>query len=197
MQDHVYAWCIINLTQRGRWCGAKQKYQNRLYRNHTTHWVLNSYVHSITGVTVASFKLAIMLYPQSYNLTWVLVDFLIGYVLVSGGVVVGKRGTCSPFFQFSNTKRCPFRRSLASYGLAAWLHLLGCVALSSLPAGTRVGSGQLGRGSPWLNARTGHGKYSLLGFSTFPCKGRGSSQRRRERERESGRESWERELCAL
>ena len=32
-----------------------------------------------------------------------------------------RRGTRSPFFQFSNTQRCPFRRSLASLGLSAWL----------------------------------------------------------------------------
>ena len=93
MRDRVYVWYIINLTQHGRWRGANQKkIKKRLYRNHTTHWVLNSYVRSVTGVTIASFKLAILLYAQSYNLTWVLVAFLVGSVLVSGGVVMWRRG---------------------------------------------------------------------------------------------------------
>ena len=69
-----------------------------------------------------------------------------------------KRGTRSPFFQFSNTQRCPFRRLLALLGSSP----------SSLTAGNRVGSGRLGRGSPWLDARTGRGKCSLLGFAAFP-----------------------------
>ena len=59
-----------------------------------THWVLNSHVRSVAGVTIPSFGLAIMLYAQSYNLTCVLVAFLVGSVLVSGGFVMWRRGKC-------------------------------------------------------------------------------------------------------
>ena len=44
-------------------------------------------------------------------------------------------------------QRCPFRRSLALLGLAAWLVSI------SLTAGTRICSGRLGHCSPWLDPR--------------------------------------------
>ena len=50
--------------------------------------------------------------------------------------------------------------------LLCWAWLRGS-SLSSLTAGTRVGSGRLVHGSPWLNARTGRGKRSLLGFAAW------------------------------
>ena len=43
---------------------------------------------------------------------------------------------------------------------------LSCVAC--VTAGTRIGSRRLVRGSPWLDARTGHSKHSLLGSAAFP-----------------------------
>ena len=51
--------------------------------------------------------------------------------------------------------------------LLCWAWLCG-LSPSSLTAGNRVGSGRLGRSSPWLDARTGGGKSSLLGFAVFP-----------------------------
>ena len=69
-----------------------------------------------------------------------------------------EKGKRSPFFQFSNTRHCPFRRLLASRSSAAWL--------VSVVFGRRHSRRLRGLvcGSPWLNARTGHSKRSLLGF---------------------------------
>ena len=145
-----------------------------------------------------------MLYAQSYNLTWVLVAFLVGSVLVSRGVVMWRRGKCSLFFS-SQT------HSIVSFAgrLLRWAWLRGS-SPSSLIAGTCVGSGRLGRGSPWLNARTGRGKRSLLGFAVWDTgpvdEGEGacaysvSWESFRERGwREAGESFWrearERELC--
>ena len=87
-----------------------------------------------------------MLYAQSYNLTWVLVDFLVGYVLVSGGVVEGKRERARSFPVLKHAALSLFPGCFLRW---AWLHAL---SPSSLTVGTHVGSGRLGHGSPWLNA---------------------------------------------
>ena len=51
--------------------------------------------------------------------------------------------------------------------LLRWAWLRGS-SLCSLTTGTRVGSGCLGCGSLWLDARAGRGKRLLLGFVAFP-----------------------------
>ena len=74
-----------------------------------------------------------MLYAQSYNLTWVLVAFLVGSVLdLDPEELWGGEGKSPRPFSSSQT-RCPFRRSLASLGLAA-VRVLGsspCMQLYS------------------------------------------------------------------
>ena len=94
-------------------------------------------------------------------------------------------------------QRCPFAGRLLR---VAWLCGL---SPSSLTAGTRVGSGRLVCGSPWLNARTGRGKHLLLGFAVFPVR---SSRRReaacasehvlRDHRREGQERGWRERACA-
>ena len=68
-----------------------------------------------------------------------------------------EKGKPLAHLQFSNTQVTFTGR------LLRWAWLRGS-SPSSLTSSTRVGSRRLGRGSPWLNARTGRGKRSLLGF---------------------------------
>ena len=72
-----------------------------------------------------------------------------------------RRGKRSPFFSSQTRSVVPFAGRLLRW---AWLR---GSSQSSLTAGTRVGSGRLGRGSPWLNATAGRGKHSLLGFAAW------------------------------
>ena len=97
-----------------------------------------------------------MLYTQSYSLTWVLVDFLVGYFRFPEELRWGKGERVRPSSRSQIRSVVPFAGHLLCM---AWLH---GSSPSSLTAGTRVGSGCLGRGFPWLNARTGCGKHSPL-----------------------------------
>ena len=111
-----------------------------------------------------------MLYAQSYNLTWVLVAFLIRSVLVRSELWCGEGESTRPSSSSQTRSVVPFAGCLLRW---AWLR---GSSPSSLTARTRVSSGRLGRGSPWLDARTGRGKCSLLGFAVFPvlsCRHRG------------------------
>ena len=73
-----------------------------------------------------------------------------------------RRGSARPSSSSQTRSVVPFAGRLLRW---AWLR---GSSPSALTAGTRVGSGRLGRGSPWLEARTGRGKRPLLGFAVFP-----------------------------
>ena len=153
-------------------------------------------MRSVTGVTIASFKLAVFLYAQSYNLTWILVASSSDLFSFSEQLWCGKEERACPSSSSQTRSIVPFAGRLLCW---AWLH---GSSPSSLTAGTHVGSGHLVHGSPWLDARTGRGKRSLLGSVAFPV----VSSRfcfRACLERESGERGWreageslERESCA-
>ena len=110
---------------------------DRLYSNHTTRWVLNSYVYSVTLVTVTSL--------QPYlSPGWFPHRIRSGFRKSCGGE---KRNA---FALLPGLKHAAL--SLLQVACFVWL---GCVARLRLlwPPATHVGSGDLGRGSLWLNAK--------------------------------------------